>query len=203
MQVNSRILFSAVKRISNDFPILKEARREVLYDLMDAESTLWLLDQVASGEIKIDESNNRMPSPFAFSLILEGYSDIIKIEDKQEFLCRMHQMVMAKISLNARKSSKPEISQSSTSQFSYSNWWEDLRKKQLEEKDYAIEKLKMQVWGLKKVPIYVKEELVRWISSGKIRDDILLELGKHKQHIEEEWPEELKRWVLEKMHNSS
>src|SRR3989344_3029071 len=35
MQIGSKILFNAVKRISNDFPILKEARREVLEDLMD------------------------------------------------------------------------------------------------------------------------------------------------------------------------
>ncbi|MEM4336884.1 MAG: ATP-dependent helicase, partial [Candidatus Woesearchaeota archaeon] len=37
-QVSSMILLNAVKRISNDFPILKEAKREVLEDLMDIKN---------------------------------------------------------------------------------------------------------------------------------------------------------------------
>jgi ATP-dependent Lhr-like helicase len=40
-----------------------------------------------------------MPSPFAFNLIVQGYTDILKIEDKIEFLKRMHNNVLAKISL--------------------------------------------------------------------------------------------------------
>src|SRR3990167_5927173 len=34
-QVHSGFLFVAVKKLSNEFPILREARREVLEDLMD------------------------------------------------------------------------------------------------------------------------------------------------------------------------
>ena len=103
MQVSSRILFNAVKRISNDFPILKEARREVLEDLMDYEHAQLIIDKVVNGDIILEEINTGMPSPFAFGLVTDGYSDIIKIEDKQEFLRRMHQMVLAKIGLKEGK----------------------------------------------------------------------------------------------------
>ena len=40
-----------------------------------------------------------MPSPFAFNLVSQGYADTLRIEDKNEFLRRMHQMVLAKIGL--------------------------------------------------------------------------------------------------------
>ena len=36
-------------------------------------------------------------------LIMNGYTDILKIEDKIEFLRRMHQNVLAKISLKNKK----------------------------------------------------------------------------------------------------
>lgn len=102
MQISSRILFNAVKRISNNFPILREARREVLEDLMDHEHAQQIIDGIVEGSISVKEVNTQIPSPFAFGLITAGYSDIIKIEDKQEFLRRMHQMVLAKIALGKR-----------------------------------------------------------------------------------------------------
>ena len=42
-------------------------------------------------------------SPFAFNLIMHGYTDILKIEDKIDFLHRMHQNVLAKIALKNKK----------------------------------------------------------------------------------------------------
>ena len=50
-------------------------------------------------KIKIDEIFTKIPSPFAFNLVLQGYTDVLKMEDRLEFLRRMHQMVKAKISL--------------------------------------------------------------------------------------------------------
>jgi len=101
--VSSRILLSAVKRISNDFPILKEARREVLEDKMDIDNAILVLSWIESGKVKIGEMNTTLPSPFAFNLALSGYSDILKIEDKIEFVKRLHSMVLARISLEQGK----------------------------------------------------------------------------------------------------
>ena len=98
-QVSSMILMSAVKKISKDFIILKEAKREVMEDLMDIESTFKILNEKENGDIKIKEVNTLIPSPFAFNLILQGYSDILKMEDRVEFLKRMHKIILAKISV--------------------------------------------------------------------------------------------------------
>ncbi|MFH1409751.1 MAG: ATP-dependent helicase [Nanoarchaeota archaeon] len=98
-QMSSQILINAVKQISNDFPILKEARREVLEDLMDINGTKWVLEQIQSGGIKVKEVQTRLPSPFAFNLVLMGATDLMRMEDKMDFLKRMHQMVLADIGL--------------------------------------------------------------------------------------------------------
>lgn len=98
-QVSSMILMSAVKRISENFCILKEARREVLEDLMDIENTKKVLEQIEAGKIRLVEVQTRIPSPFAFNIALQGYMDVLKIEDKVEFLKRMNQLVLAKIGM--------------------------------------------------------------------------------------------------------
>lgn len=102
-QVSSQILMSAVKRINPNFSILSEARREVLEDLMDFDNALNIVKCIEEKDIKVKEIFTNVPSPFAFNLIMQGYTDILKIEDKIEFLRRMHQNVLAKIALKHKK----------------------------------------------------------------------------------------------------
>ena len=96
-QVSSMILLSAVKRIDQNFCILKEARREVLEDLMDIENAAKVIEGIEKKMILIKEIHTNLPSPFAFNLILQGFTDLMKIEDKAEFIRRMHKEIMAKI----------------------------------------------------------------------------------------------------------
>lgn len=96
-QVSSMLLISAVKRISNDFPILKEARREVLEDLMDIKHAKEIIKNIEEEKINIKEINTTIPSPFGFNLVLQGQMDLFKVEEKIEFLKRMHDLVLAKI----------------------------------------------------------------------------------------------------------
>ena len=96
-QVSSMLLLSAVKRISEDFPVLKESRREVLEDLMDLENAKIIIENIENKKIEVKIFQTKIPSPFAFNLVLEGYIDIMKMEDKVEFLRRMHHLVLAKI----------------------------------------------------------------------------------------------------------
>ncbi|MBI2110538.1 ATP-dependent helicase [Candidatus Woesearchaeota archaeon] len=98
-QVSSMILMNAVRRIDENFFILKEARREVLEDLMDIEHAELIFKRIESKEISLKEIHTLIPSPFAFNLVLEGQSDVLKIEEKMEFLRRMHERVLAKISV--------------------------------------------------------------------------------------------------------
>ena len=96
-QVSSMILMNAVKRISNDFCILKEARREALEDLMDIENTQRVFEGIEQKKILVKEAHTSLPSPFAFNLILQGFTDIMKIEDRIEFMRRLHVQIMDKI----------------------------------------------------------------------------------------------------------
>jgi len=99
-QMSSQILINSVKQIDPDFFILKEARREVLEDLMDMPNAAKLLGLIEQKKIKVEVVETTIPSPFAFNLVLQGVTDVLKIEDKVEFLRRMHQMVKAKIGKN-------------------------------------------------------------------------------------------------------
>ncbi|MDD5012484.1 MAG: ATP-dependent helicase [Candidatus Nanoarchaeia archaeon] len=90
--MKSHFVLAAVRKISSEFPILREARREVLEDLMDIENAKIILQWISEGRVKLKIRDVDVPSPFAIGILLEGQSDLIKIEDKQAFLKRMHEL---------------------------------------------------------------------------------------------------------------
>ncbi|RLG15773.1 ATP-dependent helicase [Candidatus Pacearchaeota archaeon] len=96
-QMRSHFILAAVKKITNEFPILREARREVLEDLMDIENAKKVVSWLKQGKIKIKIRDTPLPSPFALNLIIQGQSDLIRIEDKQAFLKRMHELHLREI----------------------------------------------------------------------------------------------------------
>lgn len=131
-QVSSRILISAVRRLGEDFPILRAARREVLEDVMDLSAAKQVLAWLASGELAVEESSKGLPSPFAFKLVLQGYADIMRSQERQAFLRELHRQVMAKVALRADKQSVEEVS--SEGDFSYEPVFEEVDKRVEEEK---------------------------------------------------------------------
>ena len=88
-QMSSHFLMAAVLKSTKDFPILKEARREVLEDLMDVINAREILKKVGNNEIKIEIKNTKIMSPFAINLVLQSHSDLIRIEDKNAFIKRV------------------------------------------------------------------------------------------------------------------
>ena len=108
----------------------------------------------------------------------------------------MHQLVQAKIALKEGKKIKKEKKK----EFSYNQYWDDSKKKADEEKDEFKEKIKMQVWNLKHVPVYVKTELVKFIEFGTMRKDIKQDCKKYLKEIKQGWPEELRDFILEKFY---
>lgn len=102
-QLSSMVLLSAVRSISNDFPILKEARREVLEDAMDIENFKKILKWYQEGKYEFKESKNTIPSPFAFNLLSQYASDSVTAEDRHSFMMRLNRMVQAKIALDEGK----------------------------------------------------------------------------------------------------
>jgi ATP-dependent Lhr-like helicase len=91
-QVASEFLYRAVKKISNEFPILQEARREVMEDLMDVKNAEQVLKWIESGRIKFRVVRTPIVSPFGLGLNMEGRMDLIKMEDRAKFLRRMHEL---------------------------------------------------------------------------------------------------------------
>ena len=96
-QFKSGFLLGAVKKLDMNFPVLREARREVLEDLMDLGNAKKVLKWIEEGKVKVEVVANDVASPFGFNLIVQGHSDLLKIEDKIEFLKRMHTAVLERI----------------------------------------------------------------------------------------------------------
>ena len=193
-QVSSMILLNAVRRISQNFSILKEARREVLEDLMDIENTKEVIKGIEDKKIKVEEIHVSLPSPFALNLITQGHTDVMKIEDKMEFLKRMHHNILAKIG------KKKGIKKEDLEEFSYHEEWKKAEEKLLEQKDEEKEKLKLQALNLKHVPRFAKEQIVDMIEgTGEIRQDFIDAVHKYKKEIEKTWPKEIKEFVFKKI----
>lgn len=194
-QVSSTILMNSLRRISADFSILKEARREVLEDLMDIGHTMEVLKEIEDGKMRVEEITTTLPSPFAFNTALQGYMDVMKIEDRMEFLRRMHSLVMARIGLEkGRKKDAPK------EDFDYYREFrklEEERAERLKGKDFE---LKRMAWNLDELPMYAKEEIIKIIDGeAEIRQDVLSSLKKYREKIKKSWPKELYDFVFRRI----
>jgi len=63
---------------------------------------------VEEGKIKVKHINTTMPSPFAFNVVLQAHTDVMRMEDKIDFLRRMHQKILAQIGPPKQSSSSAE-----------------------------------------------------------------------------------------------
>ena len=104
--MSSFFLLNAINKMSRGFPILKEARREVLEDLMDIQRAEVVLQLIKEGRVDLEKINTKLPSPFALNLMLQGHYDLMRVEDKIEFLKRMHKEVMGEIVKKKEKEAK-------------------------------------------------------------------------------------------------
>ncbi|MDY6778461.1 MAG: helicase-related protein, partial [Candidatus Nanohaloarchaea archaeon] len=96
-QMKSHFLLSACEKIDKEFPIIKETYREIMEDAMDIEHAEEVVEGIDEGEIAFDVVETDVPSPFAHNLVLQGQSDVIMLEDKQERLQQLHRKVMDEI----------------------------------------------------------------------------------------------------------
>ena len=96
-QVRGKILLKYIQEMDNNFPILKESRREATEDYMDIKNAKKVISWISSGEMEIKTINTIIPSPFAFNLVSQGYLEVLKQNDKSEFTKRMHRAVIEKI----------------------------------------------------------------------------------------------------------
>jgi Lhr-like helicase len=60
-------------------------------DAMDIENAQRVIDEIRSGQIELEGFVSPSPSPFALHIVMHARSDIIKVEDRQQFLQRMYE----------------------------------------------------------------------------------------------------------------
>jgi len=103
LQVNAEELLKAVEEIPG-FPVLKETYREILMDYMHIDEAVEILENVKKGEIEVATIGPvDVPSPFAHSIVVHGYSDIVLMEDMRKMLIRLHELVKQRLYRDAIK----------------------------------------------------------------------------------------------------
>ena len=206
-QVSSMILMSALRRIDNDFTILKEARRECLEDLMDIANTKKIMKGIEDGTIAVTEVDTKIPSPFAFNLALQGYMDVLKIEDKHEFLRRMHEQVLAKI--GGKKLEKVDAlhyveKASEKKEFSYGSFWEGEEAKIENDADKRKRTLYEQlITGARKTRLHpqIKYDVARMIDGDKdgFRTDTIFWLKEFcTKPVHKAWQDDIAKFLQKK-----
>jgi ATP dependent helicase, Lhr family len=116
LQLNAEELLKAVEEI-RDFPVMKETYREILMDYMHVDEAIKVLEGVRKGEIEVKSIGPlEVPSPFAHSIVVHGYTDVVLMEDMRKLLARLHDLVIEKlralnISLPNNKSEKKAVEQ--------------------------------------------------------------------------------------------
>ena len=201
-QMSSMLLMSALKRIDDDFSILKEARRETLEDLMDINNAKLVLNRIENKEMNVIEISTQVPSPFAFKLIVDSYTDVMKIEDKVEFLKRMHSTVMAKIALDkGKKGEQIEFNLPKTETENIVDTY-DMELEGIQSMTESKLRMIREVDEDKKVPVDVKLDLLRVIKGKKgMNDEVANVIKRHEKLIKKFWSQDLAKFILKKAYD--
>ena len=97
-QMKGHFLISAIRnKYDEDFPMIKETYREIMEDAMDLNHAKDVIEGLRTGEISFSVHESDIPSPFSHNLLLQGSTDVVKMEDKKERLQNLHSQVMDRI----------------------------------------------------------------------------------------------------------
>src|SRR2546422_7401751 len=81
-----------------DFPVVKEAYREILNDVMDIRHAREVLEAIEQKKIGVKVAGfSNLPSPFAHSVVLAGVSDLVLMEDRSALLRELHKQILKRI----------------------------------------------------------------------------------------------------------
>ena len=97
-QMKGHFLISAIRnQHGEDFPMVKETYREIMEDAMDINHAKDVIEGLESEKISYEMREMDIPSPFSHNLLLQGSTDVIKMEDKKERLQNLHEQVLERI----------------------------------------------------------------------------------------------------------
>ncbi len=99
LQLSAEELLRVVSQIP-EFPILKETYREILEDYMHIDAAKKVLSWIHNGEIELEVIGpNMVPSPFAHNIVVQGYSDVVLMEDRKKLLQKLYEQTMKYIAM--------------------------------------------------------------------------------------------------------
>ncbi len=101
-QTNSQLVFKAAEEMDPNFPLIKEAYREILNEKMDLPRAEQVLAMLKDGKMRWEIIETPLPSPFAHSLITFGRADVVLMKERGRYLQYLHKQVMKKIGGKAR-----------------------------------------------------------------------------------------------------
>ncbi len=94
MQLNAETLLRVVGEMDG-FPVLEETYREIFQDHMDLDAARQVLEWINNGDVKVEFFEAPYaPSPFAHHLVVQGYNDVVLMEDRRKLLMKLHEMVI-------------------------------------------------------------------------------------------------------------
>lgn len=99
-QINAQALLKIISEMDENFPILKEAYREIEEDVMDISNASGILKSIKAKKMEYSIIDTAVPSPFSHSLITIGETDVVSIKNKKEYIRRLHKLVVEKIREN-------------------------------------------------------------------------------------------------------
>jgi hypothetical protein len=127
--------------------------------MMDIENAKIVVGGIGKGSIKIREIETKIPSPFALNLVAQGYLDLMKIEERNAFLRRMHRLVVARIGKKNREAEEmfsrkedysPSVKPGWTEKSNpYERIWAAEEEKKTEELDDADKEAIEKIFGAK------------------------------------------------------
>ncbi len=97
----------------------------------------------------------------------------------------MHQKVLTKIENPDKKE-----------EFSYHEIWMMAEEGKERDKIKKNDELKKLAWNVKKVPMFAKEAMIKMIDNEKIDQKIIEEFKKHKDEMQLNFPDKLKKFVF-------
>ncbi len=94
-QFNSDMLYRLINLYYPDFPLLKEAYREVMEEAIHVDDAIQCLEDIGKRSLILLRGRD-VPTPFGFSIAALGASDIVIIEDRKAFIKELHQKLVGK-----------------------------------------------------------------------------------------------------------
>ncbi len=93
-QIRSAYLLDTLRDMDNE-PVIEETYREILEDDMDIRNARTVIEMIENGKMGVKTIHfTGTPSPFAHSVILSGFSDIVLMEDRTALLRELHRKVL-------------------------------------------------------------------------------------------------------------